>query len=54
MRQQRNKCQVKQQDKTLKEELSEVDIGNLPEKDFRVMIVRMMKNSGDWMHSAQC
>ena len=31
--------QTKEQDATL-DELSEVEIGNLPEKEFRVMIVR--------------
>ena len=33
--------QMKEQDKT-PEELSEVEIGNLPEKEFRVMIVKMI------------
>ena len=32
--------QIKDQDKT-PEELSEMEIGNLPEKEFRVMIVKM-------------
>ena len=41
MRQQRNMFQMKEQDKT-PEELSEVEIGNLPEKEFRVMIVKMI------------
>ena len=34
--------QTKEQDKTPKEQLSEVEIGNLPEKEFRVMIVKMI------------
>ena len=33
---------MKEQDKTL-EELSEVKIGNLPKKEFRVVIVKMIK-----------
>ena len=35
--------QTKEQDKTQEEELSEVETGYLPEKEFRVMIVKMMK-----------
>ena len=34
---------MKEQDKTPEEQLSEVEIGNLPEKEFRVMIVKMTK-----------
>ena len=37
--------QTKDKVKTL-EELSEVEIGNLPEKEFRVMIVKMIKELG--------
>ena len=43
MRQQRNISQMKEQDKTPEEELSEVAIGNLPKKEFEVMIVKMIK-----------
>ena len=35
--------QRKKQDKTPEEELSEVEIGNLPKKEFRVVIVKMIK-----------
>ena len=38
--------QTKEQDKTPEEELSEVEIGNIPEKEFRVMIVKMIKELG--------
>ena len=38
--------QMKEQDKTPEEELSEVEIGNLPEKEFRVMIIKVMKELG--------
>ena len=34
---------MKEQDKTLEEELHEVDLGNLPEKEFRVMIIEIIK-----------
>ena len=35
--------QMKEQDKPPEEQLSEVDIGNLPKKEFRVMIVKMIQ-----------
>ena len=49
---QRNIFQTKEQDKT-PEELSEVEIGNLPEKEFRVMIIKMMKELRRRMHRAK-
>ena len=36
-------CQMKEQIKTPEEELSEVEIGNLPKKVFRVVIIKMIK-----------
>lgn len=42
MGQQRNMFQTKEQDKA-PEELNEVEIGNLPEKEFRVMTVKTIK-----------
>ena len=38
--------QMKKQDKTPEEELSEVKTGNLPKKEFRVMIIKMVKQLG--------
>ena len=35
--------QTKEQDKTPEKELSEVEIGNLPKKEFRVMVIKMIK-----------
>ena len=52
MRQQRNIFQTKEQDKT-PGELSEVEIGSLPEKEFRVMIVKMIQNLGSRMEKIQ-
>ena len=42
MNQQRNIFQVKEQDKIPEEELSDMGIGNLAEKEFKVMIVKMI------------
>ena len=35
---------MKEQDKTPEKELNEVEIGNLPEKEFRIMIVKMIQD----------
>jgi len=35
---------MKEQDKTLEKQLSQVEISNLHEKDFRVMIVSMIQD----------
>ena len=35
---------MKEQDKTPEEQLSEVEIGHLPEKVFRVMILKMFQD----------
>ena len=50
MRWQRNVFQTKEQDKT-REELSDVEIGNLPEKEFRVMTVKMIQTLGRKMNA---
>ena len=37
---------MKGQDKTPEKQLNEVEIGNLPEKEFRIMIVKMIQDLG--------
>ena len=39
---------MKEQGKT-REELSDVEIGNLPEKEFRVMTIKMIQTLGEKM-----
>ena len=34
---------MKEQDKTIEQELSEVELGNLPDKVFKVMIMKIFK-----------
>ena len=36
--------QVKGQDKTPEKQLNEVDVGNLPEIEFRIMTVKMIQD----------
>ena len=38
--------QMKGQDETPDKQLNEVEIGNLPEKEFRIMIVKMIQDPG--------
>ena len=38
--------QMKEQDKTPEKQLNEVEIGNLPEKELRIMIVKMIQDLG--------
>ena len=51
MRQQRSMFQTKEQDKNPEEQVSEVEIGNLPEKEFRVMIVKIIQDLGKRMEA---
>ena len=44
MKRQRNTQQVKEQDKCSPNKTKEEEIGNLPDKEFRIMIVKMIQN----------
>ena len=44
MKRQRNTQQVKEQDKSPPNQTKEEDIGNLPDKEFQIMIVKMIQN----------
>ena len=46
MKKQKVMSQLKVQDKTTEKQLNEVEIGNLPEKEFRIMIVKMIQDLG--------
>ena len=39
------------QDKTTEKQLNEVEIGNLPEKELRIMIVKMIQDLGKRMEA---
>ena len=45
--------QVKGQDKTSEKQLNEVEIGNLPEKEFRIIIVKMIRDLRKTMEKMQ-
>ena len=46
MKKQKVMSQVKGQDKTPEKQLNEVEIGNFPEKEFRIMIMYMIQGLG--------
>ena len=43
MKTQRNAAQMKEQTSNAQVQISEEEIGKLPEKDFRIMIVKMIQ-----------
>ena len=53
MRRQRNTEQMKEQGKNPPEQTNEEEIGSLPEKEFRGMIVKMIQNLGNRMEKIQ-
>ena len=44
MKRQRNTQQIKEQDKYPPTQTKEEEIGNLPDKEFRIVIVKMIQN----------
>ena len=53
MRRQRNTEQMKEQGKNPPDQTNDEEIGSLPEKEFRVMIVKMIQNLGNRMEKIQ-
>ena len=51
MKRQRNAQQVKEQEKCPPNQTKEEEIGNLPEKEFQIMIVKMVLNVENKMES---
>ena len=51
MKRQRAMYQMKEQDKTPEKQLNEVEIGNLPEKEFTITIVKMIQDLGKRMEA---
>ena len=45
--------QVKGQNKTPEKQQNEVETGNLPEKEFRIMIMKMIQDLGKTMENMQ-
>ena len=49
MRGQINMLQMKEQGKNLQDQINEEELGNSPEKEFKVLIVKMIQNLGNGM-----
>ena len=53
MKRQRNTTQMKEQTRNTKVQMNEEEIGKLPEKEFRIMTVKMIKNLENKMQEMQ-
>ena len=53
MKRQRNTAQTKEQTRNTEVQINEEKIGILPEKEFRIMIVKMIKNLENRMEKMQ-
>ena len=51
MKRQRATYQMKEKDKTREKQLNEMETGNLPEREFRIMIVKMIQDLGKRMEA---
>ena len=50
---QRNTAQMKKQTRNIEVQINEEEIGKLPEKEFRIMIIKMIKNLENKMEKMQ-
>ena len=53
MKRQRNTAQMKEQTRNTEVQINEEEIGKLPEKEFRIMIVKIVKNVENKMRKMQ-
>ena len=53
MKRQRNTTQMKEQTRNMEVQINEEEIGKLPEKEFRIMMVKMVKNLQNKMEKIQ-
>ena len=53
MKRHRNTAQMKEQTRNTEVQINEEERGNLPEKEFRIMIVNMIKNLENRMEKIQ-
>ena len=53
MKRQRNTTQMKEQTRNTEVQINEEEIGKLPEKEFRIILVKMIKNLENKMQKMQ-
>ena len=51
MRRQRNMAQMKEQIKTPEKELNEMEISNLSDAEFKILVIRMLKELSEDLNS---
>ena len=52
MKRQRNATQMKEQTRNTEVQINEEEIGKLPEKEFRIMVLKMMENKMENMQES--
>ena len=52
MKKQRNTTQMKEQTRNTEVQINEEEIGKLPEKEFRIMVLKMMENKMENMQES--
>ena len=53
MRRQRNMVQMKEQIKTPEKELNEMEISNLPDTEFKTLVIRKLKELSEDLNSTK-
>ena len=53
MKRQRNTTQMKEQTRNIEVQINEEEIGKLPEKEFRIMLVKILQNFENKMEKMQ-
>ena len=53
MKRQKNTIQMKEQTRNTDVQINEEEIGKIPEKEFRIMVVKMIKNLENKMEKMQ-
>ena len=51
MRRQRNMAQMKEQIKTPEKELNKMEVSNLSQAEFKILVIRMLKELSEDLHS---
>ena len=51
MRRQRNMAQMKEQIKTSEKQLNKMEISNLPDAEFKIQVIRMIKKQSEDLNS---
>ena len=53
MKRQRNTTEIEEQTRNIEVQMNEEEIGKLPEKEFRIMIIKIIKNLESKMEKIQ-